>query len=219
MLLADDRAHGPAEQEGAQLVQHRPGRLRAHRFAEAVVPLPERLQPDRVVQLVEQLLAPVRVGEQPRHVGERRARSGLEQRQEAGAEDVVGARSPEALVDAAEDPDQLIDDEVVVGALEHVQAGRLRVERIEHIDPLLAAVGDAGEDLLDQVALRIDHDRAAASVEIVEHEPRDQRRLADPGRAEQVQVVARVGDREHNRARRARSHRAASRLPANRVAG
>ena len=47
-LLADDRAHRAAKQEGAQLVQHRPGRLRPGRLAELVVPLPEGLEPDRV---------------------------------------------------------------------------------------------------------------------------------------------------------------------------
>ena len=139
------------------------------------------------------------VAEQPGHVGERRPPARREQGEQGGAQDVVGARPPEALVDAAEDPDQLVDDQVVVGAFEHVQAGRGGIERIEQIDPVFEPGRDPLEDLLDQIALGVDHDRAAARLEVGEREPGDQRRLADPGRAEQVQVVAGVGDRERDR--------------------
>jgi hypothetical protein len=59
---------------------------------------------------------------------------------------------------------------------------------------------DAGEEVADLVALGVDGDHAAAGVDVGERQPGHQLGLARPGGAEDVHVVAAVGDAQADRA-------------------
>ena len=142
-------------------------------------------------------------GDQP-GAGRHRA----EQGQARGAEDVVGAGSPEPGEDPPEDPGDVVHDHVGVGAgpvaLQHVQARRRRagVAGVEQHDLARRVLGEAGEQVGHGVALGVDEDDAAPGVGVGEDLPGDQGGLAGAGRPADPQVVPGVGDRQADRAGR-----------------
>ena len=85
---------------------------------------------------------------------------------------------------------------------EGVQARRRhRRVGVEHDHPALP-VGGRGEavgDVGDEVAFRVDHQHAAAGGGVVEHQPGQQGGFPGAGGADDVQVVAGVGDRQPHR--------------------
>ena len=97
----------------------------------------------------------------------------------------------------------MLGGQVAVGGVQDVEADRALLAVGVDDDEWLRRVGEAFEDRVDEVALGVDDDRAAAGVGIVEHEPGDQRRLASAGGAEHVQVLAGVGDADRDRPLRA----------------
>ena len=148
---ADERA----EQERAELVEQRPGRLRPRCLGQLLIPGPEPGQH----RVGDRGGDPPPVGvraEQGGDVGQGDlpgpGRDGAQQGEDRGAEDVVGARPPERGVDAAEDPGDVVGDHVGVaavgGALQHVEAGRRaaggRVEQHHLPDGGFAGGGGAG---------------------------------------------------------------------------
>jgi hypothetical protein len=197
--LADDRAHRPAEQEGAELVQQRADRLHAALFGEAVVPAPEAGEHGVFTrEMLGEAGAPVLVGEAGGDLGQGHARVAGE-REHAGPQDVVGAWPPELLVDAAEAGDDVLGDELALGAVEDVEAERAEAALgVDHHQRLGRRV-EPGEDVVDEVALGVDGDRAAAGGGVGKHELGEQGGLAAAGGTEDVQVVAGVGRGERER--------------------
>jgi len=128
-----------------------------------------------------------------------------EQGQAGGAENVVGARPPAGGEDAAEDPGDVVDDHVGVGAgpvaLQDVQAGRrAMVLGVEQHHLARHLLGEAGDDVGDGVAFGVDEHHAAPGRGIGEDLPGDQGGLAGSGRPADPQVVTAVCDGQANRA-------------------
>ena len=152
------------------------------------------------------------VAEQRRDVGEGdlpgAGRDRPEQGQARGAEDVVGAGSPEPGEDPPEDPGDVVDDHVGVGAgpvaLQDVQARRgvPGVAGVEQHHLARRVLGEAGEQVGHGVALGVDEHDAAAGLGVGEDLPGDQGGLAGAGRPADPQVVPGVGDRQADRAGR-----------------
>ena len=130
----------------------------------------------------------------------------MEEGQQGGAEDVVGPRTPEALVVLPEDGHQLVGDhlaQVLIRAVEDVEAHRpVAQRRIDQDDPIPLAVGNAFEEVADQVALGVNHGDPAAGQDVVEGEVQDQGALAAAGRPTDVDVLAAVGLGDQDRRRR-----------------
>jgi hypothetical protein len=75
------------------------------------------------------------------------------------------------LIDALEDSGDLIGHEVWVGTGQHVQPnGDGGIGRVDQTRPVPGRLGKALEDRLDQVALRIDHDRGPAGLGVLQGE-------------------------------------------------
>ena len=132
-----------------------------------------------------------------------------EQGQARGPEDVVGPRPPVRGEDPPEDPGEVVDHHVGVGAgavaLQHVQARRRGpVARVEQHDLARDVLGEAGEHVGDRVALGVDEDDAASLGGVGEDLAHDEGGLAGAGRPADPHVVPGVGDRQADRARRAR---------------
>ena len=197
-----DPVHERPQEEGAELVEHRADGLGAAPAAELLVPAPETTQPDRIVTHRGDVGPPeLRVGQQPGHVGQGGTAGWVAQQGQAGgAEDVVGAWSPVGGEDAAEDPNDVVDGQVGVWPLEHVEDRRgVAVLGVEQHQPLGDLGGQPVEQVADEVAVGVDDDGAASGGDIVQHHVGDQGGLADAGRAKQVQVVAGVLRRERDR--------------------
>ena len=201
------RAKAP-EQERPQLVHQRPDRMRAAGVGQLLVPGPEPGQhrvPDPGGQP-----PPVGVaGEQGGDVGEGdlagAGRDGLQEGEAGGAEDVVGAGSPELAEDAAEDAGDVVGDHVVVGAgpvaLQHVQARRRRlVSGVEQHHLPRHVGGEAGEQVGDRVAFGVDEHHPAARLGVGEDLAGDQGGLPGAGGADDPQMMAGVSDGDADRA-------------------
>ena len=59
-----------------------------------------------------------------------------------------------------------------------------------------ASVGEPVDDVVDQVALGVDHHRTPPSGHVAEDEVRDERRFARPGGAQDVEMLAGIGHRQ-----------------------
>ena len=163
-----------------------------------LVPAPEGRESAHVREPLADGPAPVEVGEQQRHLGERRP-GDLGERQACRAHDVVGARSPPGLVDAFEHARDVIDDQIGIRAGEDVQTdGVLAVIGVDDARPVLAAFGEPLEDRLDEVPLGVDDDGRTPRRGVLEDEVRKQGRLAGAGLADHVEVVPGIlyGDRD-----------------------
>jgi hypothetical protein len=124
-----------------------------------LVLLPERLEPDRVAEVLGQAGPDALVEQQKWHLSESRARIAKE-RKERRTEHVVSPRPPEALEVLAKDRDHTVGDELAltrVVALEDVEPDRaLARRRIKQDDAIRVLGRDALEQVADEVALGID---------------------------------------------------------------
>jgi hypothetical protein len=115
-----------------------------------LVLLPERLEPDRVAEVLGQA-GPDALVEQQKMAKERKERR---------TEHVVSPRPPEALEVLAKDRDHTVGDELAltrVVALEDVEPDRaLARRRIKQDDAIRVLGRDALEQVADEVALGID---------------------------------------------------------------
>ena len=107
--LADDRSNRTPKEERAKLVEQRRDVLGALLLGKSLVPTPEGRESADVREPLADGPAPVEVGQEQWHLGERRA-GDLGKRQACGAHDVVRARPPPRLVDAFEHAGDVIDD-------------------------------------------------------------------------------------------------------------
>jgi hypothetical protein len=134
-----------------------------------------------------------RLGQKARDVGQRGARL-AKGGEGCDPEHVVGARPPVGLEEAVEDPHQVIDRQVGICGVEDVHGrGRRVVVGVEDDHPPDRVLGQAIEDVVDQVALGVDHDRAPSCLCVLEDEVGKEGRLPRPGRPEHVGVLAGVG--------------------------
>ncbi len=116
---ADDLADEVTQQERPQLVHDRPDHLGPVGLRHLLVGGPEPAEADHIGgHRLDARRAERFVGEQPgdiREAGGGAGRLGVAQQGEARrAQHVVGARPPEGGEDGAEDPDQVVDDEIGV---------------------------------------------------------------------------------------------------------
>ena len=110
-------------------------------------------------------------------------------------EDVLGPRSPVGRIEAVEDREQLIGDQ-----LGRATSGRKRIEtdRCSSVGSRITrssrrVSGQRRSDVGDQVAFGVEHQQAAACLGVLDDEVDQQRRLSRPGRTEHVGVQSGVG--------------------------
>ncbi len=119
---------------------------------------------------------------------------------QAGAEDVVGAWSPAGGVDVGEDETRLSTVRAVSSPSSGLSTGgRARLSASKSTTRSPRRAGSRIEDVGDEVAFGVDHDQAAAGFGVGEDHAGHQFGLAGAGGAEDVQVVAGVGDPEPDR--------------------
>jgi hypothetical protein len=194
-----------AQEERAELVEHRADRLRASPAVELLVPVPEALQPRVGRDGGDIGTAKLRVTQQPRHVRKGHLTKRLAQQgQAAGTQDVVGAGSPVGAGDAAEDPHHVVHGQVGVWPVEHIEDRRcLVLGRVQQHQPLADLLGQPLQQVVHQVTAGVDHHHTAGLRDVVENHVDDQGRLAGAGGADDVQVMTGVGRGDRDRTWRA----------------
>ena len=80
--------------------------------------------------------------------------------------------------------------------LEQVETGRKVVGRVEQHDVVAAVGRDAAQQVIEQVAVRVDHAETVAGFDVGEHQAPQQSGLAGAGLADHVQVATLVGHGE-----------------------
>ncbi|WP_245997497.1 hypothetical protein [Streptomyces armeniacus] len=143
----DGAAGEVAEQEGAELVHDRSDHGGPGGLGQGLVPVPEAAQ-HRVLERGDDPQPVGGLAEEAGDVGEGDQLPGtagvLEEGQARGAHQVVRSGAPERGEDPAEDAGDVVDDDVDVGALQHVEAGRgVRVVGVDEDEALGAGVGEA----------------------------------------------------------------------------
>ena len=187
-----------AGQHGSQLVHDRADDLDLARLRQAVVPTPETAEAAGVAHPSDETLAVLRVGQQQGDVGQGRVvpeRQGQTRR----AQHVLGARPPVRLIQAAEHPDYVVDDQlgIPIGGVEDVEGRRcLDLRGVEDHQPVSAALREPGQDVGDEVALGVEHRYSAPGLDVGEDQVDEERRLPGAGGADDVGVVAGVGNAE-----------------------
>src|SRR4051794_20374762 len=96
--------------------------------------------------------------------------------------------------DPGEDRDDVVHDQVVGGAGEGVEPGRVGLVRVENHQPVRDAQGEAGQDVGGEVAFGVDDHDAAAVGDVIQDQVSQEGGLAGAGRAEHVQVVPGISD-------------------------
>ena len=87
----------------------------------------------------------------------------------------------------------MIDDEVAVLALEHVEPdGAIPVVGVDETRPLGRSTRKPLQDRLHEIALGVDDHRGAPGLGVLQHEVRKERRLPRAGLADHVEVMASV---------------------------
>lgn len=81
------------------------------------------------------------------------------------------------------------------------------VGRVQDDDVILAMFRDAGEDVVDQGAFRLDDDQAASGLDVRQRQVSEQGRFADAGWSKDMQVLELFSDRQVQRLYGTRSSR------------
>src|SRR5581483_6904975 len=128
----------------------------------------------------------------------------LSQESEKGRlENVVSPHPPVALIDPFEDRERVFGDEVTVLAccrLERIDAHReVALLRADEDDVLETVARDARDQSLDEIPFRIEYPDTATRGDVLRGEVDHRGGLAGTGRTQQVEVMARVLNREAHR--------------------
>lgn len=200
--LADDVADDGGEEQLTGLVlDGRDGLAHEARLPALVFVLPEVAQ-EGIVDLVHHPAAIGRVGEQTVQAEERGVRA-MRQRGDGVVQDVFQPRPPAFLPQAFESAHDARGDEVTVfwrGLGEQIEPdGVIEVARVK-IDRLLGPLRrDVQEQILRQIAMRVDETDAVALLDELEDEIAQQRGLPGTRLADDVGVVAGISQVEAKR--------------------
>ena len=123
------------------------------------------------------------------------------QGQAGGAHHVVGARSPEGAVDAAEHRHEVVHNQVGVAAIQRVEAGRAGAAvGVEEHHAVCGRAGQPGQHVGDQVAFGVDQHDPAAGVGVGQDHLGQQGGFARAGGAEHMQVMPGIAHAQRDRA-------------------